>query len=221
MPKLVISLRLSVYGYQFTDHGSKDTVNGQLTTHNRKSAGFTLIEFLVVLGLLSLTVGATLLFLTSVLKGSNQANVVSETKQNGQFVLDSLERQIRNATGAANGANTKHLVLNRLNALPLQIKCFDEVSGTSNGYIGTVEDSNTGVPGVSDGSYSPITNIDPISGVSIQDCSMMVQPESSGGVSPPIVTISFKVQQGVKAPSRQDFMANLDFQTRISLRSTK
>lgn len=192
-------------------------VDSRLTIVHKK--GFTLIEFLVVLGLLSLTVGSTLLFLTSVLKGSNQANVVSETKQNGQFVLDSLERQIRNATGAANvGTNNKHLVLTRLNALPLQVKCFDEVSGISNGYIGTVEDSNTGV---SDGSYSPITNIDTISGVSIQDCSMMVQPESSGGVSPPIVTISFKVQQGAKAPSRQDFLANLEFRTKISLRGSK
>src|SRR3989344_4232759 len=62
--------------------------------------GFTLLEFLVVIGLLSLTIGSILLFLTSVLKGTNQANVTSEVKQNGQVVLDALESQIRKATDA-------------------------------------------------------------------------------------------------------------------------
>src|SRR3989344_5912333 len=62
--------------------------------------GFTLLEFLVVIGLLSITIGSILLFLTSVLKGTNQANITSEVKQNGQVVLDTLESQIRNATDA-------------------------------------------------------------------------------------------------------------------------
>src|SRR3990167_9169606 len=89
------------------------------------SGGFTLLEFLVVIGLLSITIGSILLFLTSVLKGTNQANITSEVKQNGQVVLDTLESQIRNATDAdcmlESGNDCLDVKLIRVNTDPLRI----------------------------------------------------------------------------------------------------
>src|SRR3990170_4782911 len=99
------------------------------------SKGFTLLEFLVVIGLLSITIGSILLFLTSVLKGTNQANITSEVKQNGQVVLDTLESQIRNASDAvclnpsdnnlcaSPTQSTTHIKLLRTNSDPLHIRC--------------------------------------------------------------------------------------------------
>ena len=65
---------------------------------------------------------------------------------------------------------------------------------------------------------NPITNKDPIAGVDIKDCSFDVLGSSEGGTSPPIVSIRFTVNQGVLAPSRKDFVANVQMQTSISLR---
>src|SRR4030042_5951727 len=100
--------------------------------------GFTLLEFLVVLGILSITVGSTLLFLTSVLRGSNQANVTAEVKQNGQIVLNSLEKQIRNAIDAEQvgdpALNTIKLI--RQDDIPLYVTCLG-FSPSQNGSIGT------------------------------------------------------------------------------------
>ena len=47
-------------------------------------SGYTLIEFLIVIGILSVSIGSILLLLTSVIKGSNQANIIAEVKQNGE-----------------------------------------------------------------------------------------------------------------------------------------
>src|SRR3990170_6397749 len=80
--------------------GIKYTKYKILNTKYCKTKGFTLIELLVVLGILAAAVGASMIFLTSVLKGTNQANVTAEVKQNGQAVLDSLEKQIRGALDA-------------------------------------------------------------------------------------------------------------------------
>src|SRR4030042_3325045 len=106
--------------------------------------GFTLIELLVVMGILSLTIGSILLFLTSTLKGSNQANVTSEVKQNGQAILDSLERQIRNASDATQTLDSdlpdeasNGITLTFKEGTDLYIACFDSVAATSNGWIGT------------------------------------------------------------------------------------
>src|SRR3990167_867757 len=218
MPKLVHSSQLTV-------HRILKTVNRELMTVNwrQRRHGFTLIEFLVVLGILALTVSSTLLFLTSVLRGSNKANVIAEVKQNGQAVLESLERQIRNGVDAEQvgpeGNNTIQIV--RQDQGLLYLKCFPK-GVSSNGYIGVSDQ---------DASYVAMTNKDDIiSGVHIDctvpDCNgLKVTAASSGAVSPPIVSICFYASQGIDAPSRQDFEVTdptnpnskgIKFQTTIS-----
>jgi len=192
--------------------------------------GFTLLEFLVVIGLLSITIGSILLFLTSVLKGTNQANITAEVKQNGQVVLDTLESQIRNGTDAvcinpANGSlcasptqSTSHIKLLRTNSDPLHIRCVKNP-----GENGRIEIAVSAVAlGTIPSNFMSITNQDTVSGVDITDtdCNTVftIVPSSGGVSAPPIVAVNFKVNQGVAAVSRQDFLANVAFQTTISLR---
>ncbi|MBI2327019.1 type II secretion system protein [Candidatus Curtissbacteria bacterium] len=204
-----------VHSSQFTVHSRAETVNNELITINRKSAGFTLIEFLVVLGILVFVVGSSLLFLTSILKGSNQANVISEVKQNGQVVLDAIDRQIRNATNAEPVGSGKYVKLTRLDDDPLYVKCFNDgpIPKPGNGWLGTVVSSS--VPG--DAQYVPTTNRDDlVAGVDIQNCNFTVSAATTN--SPAIVTVSFTVNQGINAPSRADFLANVRFDKAISLR---
>lgn len=178
---------------------------------------FTLIEFLVVLGILAVAVGSALLVLSSVLRGTNQSNVTAEVKQNGQSVLDNLDSQIRNATEATDDDSGKYIRLVRPNADPLSIKCFyDSEPKSQNGWIGT---AITDVLAPADSSYTPLTNKnDLVSGVDINNCNFEVAASSLGGASPAIVSISFEVSQARGAPSRQDFVASVKFQTTISLR---
>ncbi|MBI4057942.1 type II secretion system protein [Candidatus Microgenomates bacterium] len=180
--------------------------------------GFTLLEFLVVIGLLSITIGSILLFLTAVLKGTNQANITSEVKQNGQVVLDTLESQIRNASDAdcvlKNGSDECiYVKLFRPNTDPLHIRCASAVGQTESGRI-EIASSALDDPT----NFTSITNTDTKSGVSVSNCKFNVVPSFGGVSAPPIVAVSFTVSQGVAAVSRSDFVASVDFQTTISLR---
>ena len=207
-----------VSGIWYLVSGIKNTKYKILNTKYCKADGFTLIEFLVVLGLLTVTVSTTLLFLSSILRGSNQANVTAEVKQNGQAVLDSLERQIRNAIDAEQiGQNQNHIKLMRPNADPLHIRCIEGTYPTSNDWIG-VATIKEGVPDDNDTLYMHVTNIDSISGVSADECSLVVIKATEGAISPAVVSVRFVLNQGVQAPSRQDFQANAKFATTISLR---
>lgn len=185
---------------------------------------FTLIETLVAMGLLAITVGSALVFLTSVSRGSNQAAVTSEVKQNGQAVLDSLERQMRGAfvalpmladalpQGASNG-----IVLTLPNNRMLYVACFPS-SALNNGWIGLADMSSGVIPGLSD--YNSLTNNQNlIEGVDISACNFSVVPSLSGGASPAVVSAAFTINQAISAPSRVDFLANAQFQTTISLRN--
>ena len=183
--------------------------------------GFTLIEFLVVLGILTVAVGSSLLFLTSTLKGSNQAHISAEVKQNGQAVLDTLENQIRNARDVSaldsstipqipSGASSAiHLTLS--DGSSLFLACA-EGSSSSNGWIGS---SATGDVITT---FTPLTSKDPKSGVNISSCSFSVT-SADGTSQPPLVHISFDASQGVVAPSRQDFSSTIHFGTTLSLRN--
>lgn len=187
------------------------TTPGKISV-NCQSEGFTLIEFLIVLGVLATAVASALLVLTSVLRGTNQANITAEVKQNGQVVLDTLEPQIRNARDAKDlsplppGANDG-VSLTLGDGTSLNIACFPAGANT-NGYIGTSTAA----------SYTSVTNQDLTSGVDVTDCNLRVIPASVGAVNSAFVSVSFVMNQGKNAPSRQDFKANVKFETTISLR---
>ena len=172
-----------------------------------------------MLGLLSITVGSTLIFLTSTLKGSNSAAITAEVKQNGQSVLDSLERQMRGSkdVNAALVDPNKHIILTKQNDELLHIACFDP-TGTENGWIGSVI-LPVGNDGNSKNLYLPVTNKeDLVSGISVTNCDFRVSTPTPGSTSPKVISLEFVMNQGIQAPSRSDFIANTKFQTTISLR---
>ncbi len=184
------------------------TVNCQRLTVN----GFTLVELLVVMGILGVITGGSLLFLTSILRGSNQARIVAEVKQNGQTVLDVIDRQIRNAQSVQELASIDGSV----SAIELTL------SGTSrvylacyNGWIGIDKEP---APVLST-DFLSLTNRDAVSGINIE-----CNPDSfnvlgnPGDSYPQVVQVSFNVMQGVAAPGRVDFNASAEFKTTISLR---
>ena len=187
-----------------------------------RRSGFTLIEFLVVVGLLAITVGSTLLFLTSILRGTNQTNISSEVKQNGQAVLDSLERQIRGAKSAIalsplpGGSAVSGVVLANTDSTNLYITCFGQTA-SENGWIGSATQAvGAGVPSVND--YKTVTNKDPVSGINIICAANSFSITPATTLSADVVKINFTADKPIKSPSRSDFNAKSDFQTTISLR---
>lgn len=190
--------------------------------------GFTLIELLVVITILAIAASTALLVFSSVLKGSNQARVTQEVKQNGQAVLDSVEKDIRSSSDVTTDTLNKVITLTLptdqkdLNSNNEQnprefIKCVD-TNPSVNGWIGKVQ-KDTGFIPTNDNEYNTITNKDNIKGVDIDNCYFKAYPLTA--TSPAIVVVQFTVNQGVGAPSRKDFQANVIFQTTISLRTYK
>lgn len=202
------------------------------TINNKRLRGYTLIEFLIVIGILSISMGSVLLFLTSVIKGTNQANVTAEVKQNGQAVLGNLQRQIRTATEVIellytqlpspyNISGNNGVQLKKPTGEYIYIICVNAVFGTSNGLIGIATNSTGSPPNVST-DYQSLTNTDLVSGVDV-DCTAGTPTQKAFRVdintsSIAVVTISFTANQAINAPSRVDFKANAKFQTVLSLR---
>lgn len=63
----------------------------------KKVTGFTLVEMLVVMAVLSIVGTLILTIFTRTLKGSNKAQIIGVIKQNGQSILETMDKTIRNA----------------------------------------------------------------------------------------------------------------------------
>lgn len=63
----------------------------------KNQQGFTLIEILVVISIIGILTAITADIFIQIIRGSNKANIVTEIKQNGDNILNQLERVIRNA----------------------------------------------------------------------------------------------------------------------------
>ena len=192
--------------------------------------GFTLVEFIVVLGILFFAIGASLTFLTTLLTGTNRANVTAEVRQNGQAVLDVLDSQIRNSvevecrndSGVSVvactdiAADKNYLKVKRQDSTILHVRCFNDGSTTDNGWIGSVVASDAYA---AEWQYSPLTNRDKTWGVDIDACNFKAREAIVGSNTPGLVFLSFVANQGITAPSRVDFQTKIKFETTISLRT--
>ena len=62
-----------------------------------KKKGFTLVEMLVVISVLSVIGVLILIIFQRTLRGANKSQILSSIKQNGQAVLEMMDKTIRNA----------------------------------------------------------------------------------------------------------------------------
>lgn len=62
-----------------------------------RSEGFTLVEMLVVMSVLSIVSVFILNIFTRSLRGSNKSQIIGTIKQNGQSVLENMDKTVRNA----------------------------------------------------------------------------------------------------------------------------
>ncbi|OGD86188.1 hypothetical protein A2Z23_03165 [Candidatus Curtissbacteria bacterium RBG_16_39_7] len=185
------------------------TSNLQKLTSNQ---GFTLIELLVVIVIFAiLGVVGTDLF-SSVIRGTNKANVISEVKQNGQLAMDMIERNIREARDASNpiiptpSPHPNTTVLDLIMTVGTVRFQFIPEGSTTNGQIYM--------------NGEPITSTDPVTGVNVESASFVInEPPASSPSSPKTVTVTLNLEQGVSASTRKDFTADVTLSTDVSLRS--
>lgn len=98
--------------------------------------GFTLVEILVVIAVLSIVGVIVLTIFTQTLRGSNKSQIIGIIKQNGQSVLENMDKTIRGADNVVCPTITtvKTLVVVK-NGEYTRFRFFDPIAGSTNGQI--------------------------------------------------------------------------------------
>ncbi len=177
--------------------------------------GFTLVEMLVVIAVLSVLSLLILTIFTRTLRGGNKSQIIEAIKQNGQSVLEVMDKTIRNSDRVVCPLTTGTTIVSVKNGVYTKHR-FVAPSGTISGYI-QQETFNlpTSPPAGSNPSLylrdfentlctdpmqNPqiITDTNPQSGVSVFN-GLFTRTKSAGFKDQ--VTIKFDVRQGEQAPA--------------------
>jgi len=160
-----------------------------------KKTGFSLIEILIVVGILATVaiIGTTMFF--SILKSAAKTRILAEVKQNGNYALGVMERAIRNGRDPIGGGSW--ITITAPNDIPIRFSC---------------EDSNDdGITDIASDSASLISNK-----VEVQSCSFNIAP--GGPDEPDVVTINFTLSQA-GTTTRPEEEAMVDFEATVTLRN--
>jgi prepilin-type N-terminal cleavage/methylation domain-containing protein len=179
----------------------------------KQNFGFTLVEILVVVGILGLivVVASTIFFTTS--KSSSKTKALTTVKQNGDYALSVMERLIRDSEEVITNSDNKvcesgmkKIKLKRIDGTTVEFACSGE--GTANGQIASNSARLT----------SDEVKVDSCS----FDCSCpTAYPNCTGEGAkfyPKTVTIKFTLSQ-FGATVRPEEQATLNFQTTITTRN--
>ncbi len=166
----------------------------------KNSNGFTLLETLVVVSIVSIIAIFAVGVLSTVLNGGTKTAIISEIKQNGNYVMENMSRYIRNSLSISScpGNNTLSLVQPDNSTVIYTLLPAD---ASNNKRIA----SNS----------ATLTNSDRKNGVNVASLTFTCDTT----ISPATVTIDFTLTQGLGVSSGQQNQASETFHTTVSLRT--
>ncbi len=168
--------------------------------NKRSVLGFTLLETLVVISIVGIVAALGISFLSTILKGGNKTTIVSEIKQNGNYVMEVMSRYIRNANSINTCAqNTLSLMQQDSSVVTFSLLPTD--NNTLNNRIA----SNS----------ASLTNADIKNGVEVTSLTFSCDTTTY----PATVNISFTLANARQASTGQEYKANQTFSTTVSLRT--
>ena len=163
---------------------------------------FTLIELIVVVGILGIlsTVAADMFF--NITRSYNKANIIAEIEQNANTALSSMTNEIRNALSVSpTSGNVTEIVIVGQDGATVTFT-FVSPTANDNGYL-----ARNGFP---------MTDNERGTGVNVTYGMFTIVV-----ADPPVVGITMTVAQPKGVPARIDFQAETTLKTSVSLRSYK
>ncbi len=182
----------------------QSAISNQQSIRNQRA--FTLIEILVVVGIIIIVSGLAAGIFSSLMRSYNKAQIVNELEQNGNFVLSVMEQQIRNAGDAEEITNG------------IEIEYRDGGSTAAKQFIFVPPDCANGQNGyiMQDDASNILTSTDPVTGVNVTSATFTVNQVNVDLAKS--VDIALTLTEACEAPNRLDYQDQVDLRTTVVVR---
>ncbi|MFA6981670.1 MAG: hypothetical protein WC243_01435 [Patescibacteria group bacterium] len=178
-----------------------------------KEKGFTLIELVLIIGLLVLTAGVSSDIIITLIRSYNKTQITNEIEQSADFVLLKLEREVRDAESVTVASGT---TLTFKNADSHTI-IYEVVSGAEGGMI--VRRSDTAPPPVGTTTTYELTDSSFLGGGMNIICpgNICFATTVTNGIG--VVSVSMDFAQTTRATGKAAFTGTIPVRTTIVVRS--
>ncbi len=173
----------------------------------RVNQGYTFVELLVVTSVFLVIMGTVGGLFFSSLRGTTKVTLTNEAKQNGDFAINILERNVKDARSIVNAET----VCDNSNT---KVATMDVIASD-----GSAASLNCPALGTN-GSISLNSEVLTSTKVSVSDCYFICSRATPN--SPPLVKIHFTIGQALSNPSvtlRPDQKVSIDYETSVQIRN--
>jgi len=175
-------------------------------------AGYTLIELLIVIGLIGITIGVTGDIVLSLIRSYAKTQATNELERSTNFVVSKIEKEFKNATSIASVSGNELEFTTKLmdSATPLTVK-YEVANCTASGQ--TVRCLKRSVNGA-----SPVEVTDPetIKLTCVGQCFKDANPSST----PKAVTINMKFEKNNGGSTSTAFSGEVIIKTTVVAKGT-
>ena len=168
----------------------------------RVKSAFTLIELVVVIGVLGILSAVAADMFINITRSYNKANVIAEIEQNGNLAISTMSNEIRSALSVSPTSGTASSIDIVDQDGATVTFSFISPAGNDNGYV-----ARNGLP---------IIDNERVTGVNVTH-GMFTIVEAD----PSVVGITMTITQPKGVPGRIDYQAETTLKTSVSLRSYK
>jgi prepilin-type N-terminal cleavage/methylation domain-containing protein len=188
----------------------------------REKSGYTLIEILVTIAILSIIAGVTITTYLTAYRSYVSSQILNQLQEDGERIMKQLERSVRSSTNALlySSGSTYYLELTldvdsleyqqNGNCQTIRYRRYNE-TGSANGRI---ELQAPGCGSLIGG--GSLNDTDPLTGVSIIGVTYAVVDNVATDTQS--VTITMTLQQGVDSTTRTQYEVTLPMQTVVNTR---
>ncbi len=172
--------------------------------------GFTYIEAILYVAILSVMLSALIPFTWSIIEGGTQSATQQEVSSNARFISERIKYEIRNATGInTGGGNTDCAIASKVISLI-------NSTGSLNPTVITYDAPNTRVT-IKQGTTGPLATPMPLNSSDVKITSFSCSNNTSGSLTKNI-SFSFQVNQAYTG-TRADFKSTMTVQSSAEVRS--
>ncbi|GEM_PF-4086241 len=181
--------------------------------------GFTLVELLVALAIISVALGIGLSTLTSSLRSSTKTTIFNKVKQSGDQVMEAMTRSLRNTTDVCVSSASKELKLYTVKVVdcssPPSSDKVTRFSCREGQASGTLDQQNGTIEKIEEDAGVVISQIPMTSNIRVKASSCIFTVSAT---TPKRVTIDFILTQSADL-SAVEAKTEIPFHTEVTLRN--
>lgn len=190
----------------------------------KKSTGYTLLELLIVIGLIGLTVGVTGDIILSLVRSYTKTQATNELERTSNYAVTKIEKEFKNAVSNVTFGDSTDSVsfytkyYNNSTLYPVSYRYTPACPSTDTGNQGCIQRCDKLETSCIAGDWKPITDTDIV--IVLTNGGKVFSKASPGDSTPVALSLNMKLTKNINGSTNNPFSGELVVKTTVVAKGT-